>query len=188
MIKMTLAALSVSAISLLSVTGANAAVIALDDWWLQTDTLGGLRQSTWNEDYYFAVSQSSTRTAGDTYETPDGYRWATTAEGLAVFTSHNFSGNFVYWGQGGWNGYTYEGQGRYHFIFSDSDTTYRYKHAGNYDEYLLNTAGGPIVTNFAGLVLIREEVSAVPVPAALPLLAGGLGLLGAVGRRRQRKV
>lgn len=30
------------------------------------------------------------------------------------------------------------------------------------------------------------NVSSVPVPAALPLMAGGLGLLGLVGRRRKR--
>lgn len=39
---------------------------------------------------------------------------------------------------------------------------------------------------FDNLTFRAPPVSAVPIPATLPLLAGGLGLLGLLGRRRQR--
>lgn len=45
-------------------------------------------------------------------------------------------------------------------------------------------------TDFQGIVLdsvkIENDVAAIPLPAALPLLAGGLGLLGLLGRRKKR--
>ena len=47
----------------------------------------------------------------------------------------------------------------------------------------LGLAGGDII----GKVAYSYELAAVPVPAALPLLAGGLGLIGFVGRRRKQK-
>jgi hypothetical protein len=46
------------------------------------------------------------------------------------------------------------------------------------------------VSNFAQLHLVAPEttVTATPLPATLPLFIAGLGGLGAVGRRRKRKV
>jgi hypothetical protein len=42
--------------------------------------------------------------------------------------------------------------------------------------------------NSSGPVLVSSgEVNVVPLPAALPLFAGGLGALGALGWRRKRK-
>jgi hypothetical protein len=45
-----------------------------------------------------------------------------------------------------------------------------------------NDNQGPVLDN----VLLEQNVSAVPVPAALPLLAAGLGALGFVARRRRK--
>ncbi len=45
------------------------------------------------------------------------------------------------------------------------------------------SAADPVV----GFFVEYQGVTAVPVPAALPLLAGGLGLLGLMGWRRRRK-
>jgi hypothetical protein len=41
--------------------------------------------------------------------------------------------------------------------------------------------------DFGGLILDNVSLSVVPVPAALPLLAGGLGILGFASRRRKAK-
>lgn len=48
------------------------------------------------------------------------------------------------------------------------------------EEYVVNLAASPTQT-------IAAPVSPVPLPAALPLFAGGLGVLGIMGWRRRRK-
>ncbi|MFW2544614.1 VPLPA-CTERM sorting domain-containing protein [Primorskyibacter sp. 2E107] len=159
----------------------SAATIAVEDWWLQTDTLGGLRQSTTDGRFYFAVSQSNVWSPGDTYEAPTGYRVATTAEGEAVFNQGNSSYVYTYYSQGGWSGYYWEGKSRALFRFSDSHLTGAYKHAGNFDEYYVQTS--PSTTDFAGLVLIAD-MAAVPLPASGVLLMLGLGGFGLMRRRK----
>lgn len=161
----------------------NAGLIEVDDWWLQTDNLGGLRQSTTNSDYYFAVSKTNVWSVSDNYEAIDGYRVATTAEGLSVFNQNNFSGDHTYYNQGGWSGYNWAGTNRYFFRFSDSDVTNAYKHAGNFDEYHVQYSGH---TSFAGLVLIKE--ASVPEPMPIALLGLGLFLMGGIRRSKSRVV
>ena len=48
--------------------------------------------------------------------------------------------------------------------------------------------GGLSDSDNGGVILDNVVLSAVPVPAALPLFAAGLGALGIAGRRRKRKV
>lgn len=59
--------------------------------------------------------------------------------------------------------------------------------------HLRNPGSGPwVIASETGLLPIRSDwtitgsVSAVPLPAAFPLFAGGLGLLGLLGWRRKR--
>jgi hypothetical protein len=156
-------------------------VLTADQWWLQTDNLGGIRQSTTAPDYFFAVSQNTIWDPTATYLAPEGYRVATTAEGNSVFNQPNFSGQLTYFMQGGWNGYSWEGQSRYYFRFADSNTTSAYKHAGNYDEYYVQNSTA--VTQFAGMVLILDPTNVSAV--STPLNIGALGLLGALFLRRK---
>jgi hypothetical protein len=182
----TLLAISVLAFTSLS---AQAEIISVDDWWLQTDNLGGLRQSTYAPDFYFAVSDSNVWSPTAIYEAMDGYRVATTAEGQAVFNSNNNSGERTYYNQGGWNGFNWEGKTRTSFRFSDSASTGAYKHLSLSDQYLV-LLGHDGVTNFAGMVMIREQNSTssstladVPAPVGIAALAfAGLMLM------RRRKI
>ncbi|MFT5548377.1 MAG: hypothetical protein ACI9CO_000291 [Candidatus Azotimanducaceae bacterium] len=168
----------------------NASVITVDNWWLQTDTNGGLRESTTNSDYFFAVSQSNTWDRTATYESIAGYRIASTAEGQSVFNQGNTSGIFTYFNQGGWTGFDWEGVKRLMFRFSDSDITLAYKHAGNYDEAALSY--GIIANRFAGFVMVKDAYVAKPKPkrnnvsepSIIALLALGLVGIG-FARRRQ---
>lgn len=55
--------------------------------------------------------------------------------------------------------------------------------------YVFDVTNSGVITRgyLTGLEFSSQAVSAVPVPAALPLLAGGLGFMGLVGWRRKRK-
>lgn len=64
---------------------AHAGIISVDDWWLQTDTNGGLRQNTTVSNIYFAVSKETTFSTADTYEAIDGYRFLSTLEAVSLW-------------------------------------------------------------------------------------------------------
>jgi hypothetical protein len=119
----------------------------------------------------------------------EGYRVATTAEGQAVFNSNSNTGEYVYRDQGGWDCNVWEGKTRTSFRFSDSASTGAYKHTSISDQYLV-LLGYDGVTNFAGMVMIREQNSTssstladVPAPMGIAALAfAGLMLM------RRRKI
>lgn len=150
--------------------------------WMNTnDSFHGLRQSTYNPRVWYAVSNSTTWQPNRTFDVPVGFHWASTAEGQAIFGNNdNAYGPYVYYSQGGWSGYNFDGGYRWNFRFSDSNVTYAYKHAGNYDLYQLQYYSG--TDGFAGLVLIQD---AVPEPATLFTIA--LGILGFGLYRRGKK-
>ncbi|NRB39945.1 MAG: hypothetical protein HRU20_16000 [Pseudomonadales bacterium] len=171
MLKKTLTLLTLLA-STLSV---NAAEIALDDWWLQTDNCGGIRQSSSGEPVFFAISQSTTWNSNDTYEIPAGYHWATLAEMHALLpTGNDASTNktSAYFNQCGWDRYTWEGQLRYYFVFSDSATTDIGIHTGNHDDVVQEQTNIiealETTERFAGLVLIQD-----PNTVGFVSIAGG---------------
>lgn len=171
-----------ASIMLFVASSANAGLIALDDWWLQTDNNGGLRQSSYELTMYFAVSRSTTWDKTATYEIMDGFHWATSQEANALLSSSNIPPNFTYYNQGGWNGYNWEGANRYFFRFSDSAINSSYKHAGNFDSYQVQYSNS--TNNFAGLVLIKDTTS-VPEPSSIAIL--GLGLAGLAASRRKKQ-
>jgi hypothetical protein len=177
----------------LLVNVASASPILEADWHLTTDTLGGLRQSTYDENVYFAVTQHDNYLFTDTFEIFDGFHWASTAEATAIFgTNGNSSGTYVYFQQGGWAGHV-ENIGSaiksYQFILSDSVATNKYKNAQNYDEHRLNdnfvvNLISEKIINVGGLVLIKDRVD-VPEPTTLAIFA--LGMIGLASRRFKKQ-
>jgi hypothetical protein len=56
-----------------------------------------------------------------------------------------------------------------------------YANPGDTSAYVDDWALGPQFTNYA------FEISSTPLPAALPLFAGGLGMIGLIAGRKKRK-
>ncbi|MCH1414417.1 MAG: hypothetical protein L7U57_04425, partial [Glaciecola sp.] len=112
---------------------AQANIIPLEDWWLQEDNSGGLRQNIDSPDMFFAVAKTPTWQPNAIYEVMDGYHWASFVEASAMLTSNSQSTKvFTYYNQEGWSGYNFQGINRYFFRYSDSQINGHYKHAGNY--------------------------------------------------------
>jgi hypothetical protein len=65
--------------------------------------------------------------------------------------------------------------------------SYTFTAVSNFSSALYFNASGTNDDDNGGLILDNVSLSVVPVPAALPLLAGGLGILGFASRRRTAK-
>lgn len=65
--------------------------------------------------------------------------------------------------------------------------SYSFTALSNFSSALYFNASGTNDGDNGGLILDNVSLSVVPVPAALPLLAAGLGVLGFAGRRRRAK-
>ncbi|GAA0304568.1 hypothetical protein GCM10009128_24910 [Psychrosphaera haliotis] len=161
-------------------------VIPLEDWWLQADNAGGLRQNIDSPDMYFAVAQTPLWLPYMNYEIMEGYHWATYAEASSMLTSNSLSTRVhTYFNQEGWSGYYFQGVNRYFFRYADSNINGKYKHAGNYVNHN-DTLSNFNQSNFAGLILIKDEfVEPVSEPATIAVFA--LGLVGLVIRRRRAR-
>lgn len=188
---------------LFSVTS-NAALISVNQWHNSNDSFGGLKQSRYADDMFFAVSNGIYNPL-DTYEMISGYRLASVNEftgRVNGYITQNGSLPFAfnYYNQGGWSGYNFQGKNRY--LFSFSDPTYAI-HAGTFDHITnLNTMlswGSSLSTNpqfWAGFVLIKDPLLAVSAPstasvsvtepASISLLC--LGIAGLVIVRRQKSL
>ena len=127
----------------------------MEEWALRTDNCGGFRQSTYDRQVFYAVSESNTWSKTTVYLCPCGYYWASTQDGIRIFGSNNnWSGVRVYRGQCGWNNYVYEERDRRYFRFRDSESTNAYKNAGHDDEYQLQYTSS--TSYFAGIVCLKE--------------------------------
>ncbi len=66
-------------------------------------------------------------------------------------------------------------------------SSFSFTPTSNFSSALYFKASGTNDGDNGGLILDNVSLSVVPVPAALPLLAAGLGVLGVAGRRRRAK-
>merc|ERR1711871_70684 len=147
----------------------------------EVDECNGFRQSSTNADVRFAVSETSVWDMERVYDCPEGYHWATTAEGMRLFTgTHGAYGPaseaHTYWNECGWKNFKWPAkttvknaagatsqQERELFRFADSATTGAYKHAGRRDSYMPEVSydsSGKIVhqtAKFAGVVCVRGD-------------------------------
>ncbi|NUN12239.1 MAG: hypothetical protein HUU55_01235 [Myxococcales bacterium] len=135
------------------------------DWMDTSDYCGGFRQSSWDPNFYFAVSKSTTWNPALDYQCPAGYTWATGAEIDAAFTTSNPSSDQrVYGNQCGWSstsGQYWNGVQRVYFrIKPDVTGTNRYMNAADADSYRGTTSGA--TSEFAGIVCKKTGTPAYP--------------------------
>eukprot|EP01125_Pyxidicula_operculata_P022155 TRINITY_DN891_c0_g2_i1.p1 TRINITY_DN891_c0_g2~~TRINITY_DN891_c0_g2_i1.p1 ORF type:complete len:323 (+),score=59.70 TRINITY_DN891_c0_g2_i1:164-1132(+) len=126
-------------------------VVLSSEWWDTSDNLGGKRQSTHNPNIYFFVSKNNLWDKYAYFLPPNGYRWISTEEARKIFDGSGSNRNSIYCNQGGWDGYDWNGRTRYYFVFSDSCNTNMHKHAGHYDNGVVDQQSD-MKRNFAGIV------------------------------------
>ncbi|OQR99178.1 hypothetical protein THRCLA_06579 [Thraustotheca clavata] len=127
--------------------------------WL-ADTCQGFRKSSISSSIAYAVSGSNIWDPSAVHDCPEGYQWATTAQGSNYFIGRqegngSHSEPLTYFGECGWNGYIWGGQSRQCFRFSDSKTTGGCKHSGQRDSFQIQTDFS--TQNFAGVVCIAQD-------------------------------
>ena len=193
---------------------ANSSVITVSNWHDTSDAFQGLKKSNFSDDIFYAVSLNGIFNNTSTYEIMAGYRWATETDYLAAWANRdlingdflNDSSYWVYYNQGGWSSYRWNNVDRYEFLFADSLTTGRSTHAGTVEgmvsswatRYLpIYTPTDPVVNNWAGLVLIKDDSQAgsqasdpsaneVPEPSILATFV--LALIGVSLRKVKTKL
>ena len=173
---------------------AHAGLIKVEDWHLTTDSNAGLRQSTHagQEDLYFAVSQSNIWDFSSTYEAIKGYKFASTLDVQSLVSATCGSdSSYKYYGQGGWNGYNWEGKFRNAFAASDTQQTGLYGHAGNFQCTYNSASFSQGQSGFAGFLMLvdhdyvePDNGTSIPEPSTLAIFA--LGMMGLVSRRFKR--
>lgn len=63
----------------------------------RADDCNGFRQSSFDPEVYFAVSETTTWVPARVYDCPTGYHWATTAEAHQRFTSYQLVSTIRQW-------------------------------------------------------------------------------------------
>jgi len=171
---------------------ANAGLITVDEWHDTSDGYNGLKQSTFSDDIFYAVSRTGVFNNTENYEMISGFRMATRSEYLAEYAANGPGAGHVYHGTGGWSGYVWNGITRHQFLFSDSVETGLTTHAGTSDGIVAlwgsayntqYTPLDPLVSNWAGFVLVKTQE--VPEPSTLAIFA--LGVIGLASRRRKKQ-
>ncbi|GAA5142471.1 hypothetical protein [Thalassotalea piscium] len=165
---------------------ANANFITVDNWHLTTDNLGGFRQSSASDQVYYAVSKIWKLDRANTFETIEGYHFASYQEWRDL-VGVGYNPNKGYRNQGGWNEYEWEGIERSFFLFSDSIETGWYKHAGNSDTTANITGFYQGREGIAGFVMIKNALisptAIIPVTESSTIVIFAFGILALVARK-----
>jgi len=125
------------------------------------DSCNGFRQSSYNPDVHYAVSESNVWEKDKIYDCPAGFHWASTAEAMDLFSgthgsdAASASDQMSYWNQCGWSDFEWGGKVRKRFRFVDSKQTGAYKHSGRRDSYTPEIDSG--TSDFAGIVCVRGD-------------------------------
>lgn len=198
------------AASFLASFSSNADLITVDEWHDTGGTLGGMKQSSFSDDIYYAVSKFNQLSTLDSYEIMSGYRIASQEEYLEILNASSYvystQNPRVHLGQGSWKGYIYNGLTRFHFTFSGFETGDFVLHAGGFEDNFTYQFGNANLDRYyenntldlwAGFVLIKDEssdggvyslqgnnfslVSDVPAPFMLSFFS--LAILGLSSRK-----
>ena len=111
-----------------------------------------------------AVSKTGKLETGKVYEAPAGWHWGSRAEVVAIMGGGEAARQpekEYYFGQGGWDAYTWGGVERFCFVFSDSLQAGGYLFTWDGEGEITNyTAAGLVDTlpnrNFAGIVCVAD--------------------------------
>ena len=188
-------------IAIVASFSSSAELVTVDQWHETGDNFGGFKQSNFSQDVFFAVGDHDYFSRNNSYEIMKGYRIATFEEYVNILdeAEPGFSTQATYYNQGGWSGYSFNGQHRHVFTFLDSQIGDEVIHVGNADNNLNYTITGDSQLNnyWAGFVLIKDSSSGggvydfstsnfvssdVPVPIMFSAL--GLGLIGFSKRKK----
>jgi hypothetical protein len=166
-----------------------AGIIALDDWWLQTDGAGGFRQNVDMPTEFLAVAKFGPWDLSvDSFEIMEGYHWATWDEHKALFNAASTHSTDQYYSNNeGWVDYMYDGVYRDTFLFADVLTNPHYINAISPMTWIGNSCVGCNLhkrSQIAGLVIIKDAKD-VPEPSTLAIFA--LGIIGLASRRFKKQ-
>lgn len=144
------------------------------------DSILGITKFTRNQAGVWGYGYTFARTGGLQNDGSNGLKQAGGTTGLAGMVLPN--GRVMLFGTGGFSGRLVNGSldtfgGNY--LFSLEDTGF-----ADADITIIDVAGAS--EHFKGVALAPMATAVVPVPPAVALLLGGLGLLGAAGWRKRR--
>jgi len=190
----------------INITAAQAGVIELEDWFDQAGSnSGGITQSQFSDELYFAVAQNVHFSTTDTYEVTEGWHIASYNEYINLMSAYtgSYTGN-VMLDQDGWQGYTTASGSPNTHMFAladmfDTQLSNKAVHSGfqadeqskHYMEIWGGRLGSGYQDRFAGLVVIQDtgaqwgKAQAVPAPSTLAIFA--LGMMGLASRRFKKK-
>jgi len=139
-------------------------------WMETTDNAKGFRSWKPFPNIRFAVSKENPSDFSKDwsrmkFDCPTGFHWCSTQEFLDVVGNSSKEVEYPYLDQEGWYVNLWNRKWRTVFLFSDSQTTGKFKHSGGSQaNYLPNLSDCDTNYNFAGIVCIKDYISIPLLP------------------------